>query len=81
VVVWELAHAYQIVREGGWYFDPVRVIGVYATESDAQEALERARILPGFAETANFEGDNGLTISAYQLDELHWSEGFVRVPS
>jgi len=27
--VWELAHEYQIEREGGWYFDPVRIIGVY----------------------------------------------------
>lgn len=81
MVVWELAHEYQVVREGGWYFDPVRVIGVYATESEAQAALERARTLPGFGETVNFEGENGLTISAYRLDELHWTEGFVRVPS
>lgn len=81
MVVWELAHEYQVVREGGWYFDPVRVIGVYATESEAQAALEHARTLPGFAETVNFEGENGLTISAYQLDELRWTEGFVRVPS
>lgn len=80
VEVWELAHEYQIVREDGWYFDPVRVIGVYATEDEAVTALEQARSLPGFSDTVNDEGVTGLVVSRYRLDELHWTEGFVREP-
>ncbi|MFB9748736.1 hypothetical protein [Leifsonia shinshuensis] len=79
--MWELAHEYQIEREGGWYFDPVRIIGVYATEREAEAALQQVRSLPGFADTLNFEGANGLTISRYELDEVQWTEGFVRVSS
>lgn len=79
--VWEVAHEYQVVRDDDWYFDPVRVIGVFRTEVDAQRVRDRASGLPGFAETRTFEGEIGVVVSRYRLDEMHWTEGFVRVES
>lgn len=79
--VWEVAHEYQIVRDGDWYFDPVRVIGVFSAEAEAERVRMHAVTLPGFAETQNFEGENGVVVSMYRLDELHWTEGFARLES
>ena len=52
----------------------VKVIGVYSTEELAQAALERARVLPGFAEEAD-----GFTIGQIDVDKDQWPRGFVRL--
>jgi hypothetical protein len=49
-----------------------KLIGVYATEQDAAEAIERAKQKPGFK-----EHPDDFSINAYTLGKDHWTEGFV----
>ena len=51
--------------------EDVKLIGVYRTHTDAQEALERARSQPGFAELPD-----GFQIHPYQLNRDGWTEGY-----
>jgi hypothetical protein len=52
----------------------VKVIGIYSSKALAEAAIERTRILPGFAE----EPDS-FTIDQYEVDKDHWPRGFVRL--
>jgi hypothetical protein len=52
----------------------VKVIGVYSTETLAEDAMDRARQLPGFAEEAD-----GFSITRIQVDKDQWTRGFVRL--
>jgi hypothetical protein len=52
----------------------VKVIGVYSSKALAEEALERAQQLPGFADEAD-----GFTISSIDVDHDQWPRGFVRL--
>lgn len=52
----------------------VKVIGLYSSRVMAEEAMERARVLPGFAQEPE-----GFTIEQYELDKDHWPRGFVRL--
>jgi len=52
----------------------VKVIGVYSTEALAEDAMDRARQLPGFAEE-----EDGFSISTIQVDRDQWPRGFVRL--
>ena len=52
----------------------VKVIGIYSSPELAEAAVERARVLPGFAN----EPDD-FTIHRYELDKDHWPRGFVRL--
>ncbi len=50
-----------------------KLIGVYRTESDALAAIERVKEKPGFSdERGDFE------VAKYELNQDHWTEGFVR---
>jgi hypothetical protein len=49
-------------------------IGVYRTESDAQAAIERLAIQPGFVDLPE-----GFQFCAYQLNKDHWTEGYVTI--
>lgn len=52
--------------------DDEKLIGIYSSEEQAQSAVMRAKILPGFSDhPENFE------ISTYKVDKDHWTEGFV----
>ena len=51
-----------------------KLIGVYASQSTAEEAMRRACLLPGFRESPD-----GFEISAYETDQDNWTEGFVTV--
>ncbi|MFG2059255.1 hypothetical protein ACGFI9_35085 [Micromonospora sp. NPDC048930] len=55
--------------------DDVKLLGIYSSDAVAAERIRRARLLPGFAD----EPDR-FQIGEYDLDEDHWTEGFVRVP-
>jgi len=58
-----------------WHTDSYgdeKLIGVYATRSDASSALERVKDKPGFSEGGTFE------IAEYELNKDHWTEGFAR---
>ena len=52
--------------------DDEKLIGGYRTVADAQEAMERLRNKPGFA---NFP--DGFQICPYELNRDHWTDGFV----
>lgn len=52
----------------------VKVIGVYSSRQLAEAAMERTRILPGFADEPD-----GFTIDEYEIDKDHWPRGFVRL--
>lgn len=52
----------------------VKVIGIYSSEALAEEAMERARVLPGFIEQPDC-----FTIERYDVDKDHWPRGFVRL--
>ncbi len=54
--------------------DDVKFIGVYATHSDAQAAVDRLRIRSGFK-----DWPDGFSIDEYELGIDNWPEGFVTV--
>jgi len=51
-----------------------KVIGVYSSVELAQEAIERTRVLPGFADEPD-----GFTIEPIEIDKDYWARGFVRL--
>ena len=52
--------------------EDTKFIGVYSTESAAQETIQRLTQRPGFADYPR-----GFHIDRYELDHDHWAEGFV----
>lgn len=50
----------------------VKVIGVYSSESLANEAVARLSSRAGFS-----ENPEGFSVSRYELNKDHWIEGFV----
>ena len=49
-----------------------KLIGVYRSEEDAKQAIDRAKTKPGFK-----DAPAGFTIDNYPLNKDHWEEGFV----
>jgi hypothetical protein len=54
--------------------DDEKLIGVYRTETDAQDAIQRLRDKPGFQETPD-----RFVVDRYELNLDHWTEGYVTV--
>jgi hypothetical protein len=52
----------------------VKVVGVYSSRELAEAAVERTRLLPGFADEPD-----GFTIEQYEVGRDHWPRGFVRL--
>lgn len=52
--------------------EDVLFIGVYSSNENAENAVERLKLQPGFCDT----GD-GFSIDPYTLDQDNWTEGFV----
>ena len=52
--------------------DEVKMIGVYSTRENAESAVERLRLQPGFRDTPE-----GFCIDDYPVDKDHWAEGYV----
>lgn len=48
-----------------------KLIGIYASRADADAAIERAKLLPGFKECPD-----GFSIGEYVLGQDQWVEGF-----
>ena len=65
-IVYVLQHSYDL---GGC--DETKLIGVYASTTSAEAAIQRLRLQPGFRD----HGDH-FTVDAYELDNDHWTEGF-----
>lgn len=55
--------------------EETKLIGVYSSERKAQEAVVRARLLPGFRDTPD-----DFSIDEYAIDKDHWTEGFISGP-
>jgi hypothetical protein len=51
-----------------------KLIGVYATNELAMSARARSKLLLGFQ-----DHPNGFDISTYEVNEDHWTEGYVTV--
>lgn len=54
--------------------EDVKMIGVYSTEQLAWEAVVRLRLQPGFCDVPE-----GFYVSRYELNQDHWTEGFVTI--
>jgi hypothetical protein len=67
--VYVLQHEYETEE-----YEDSKFIGVYSTFEQAQAAIERLKVMPGFVDYPD-----GLVIDPYTLDEDHWKEGFVTV--
>jgi len=52
--------------------DSNKLIGVYESRADAEAAIGRVGVQPGFAEMPE-----GFLIDEYELGKDHWTEGFV----
>lgn len=52
----------------------VKVIGIYSSDALAEAAMQRVRVLPGFVDQPD-----SFTIDSYEIDEDHWTRGFVRL--
>jgi hypothetical protein len=48
-----------------------KLIGVYVSQSDADQAIQRLKDKPGFISIPS-----GFYISEYEIGKDHWSEGF-----
>ena len=65
--------------------EDIKIIGIYTSSEAALEAIERAKILTGFADYPQLinplkdEEENGFYIDEYSLDEDHWTDGYVTV--
>jgi len=70
ICVFVVQHAHQIAngREG------VKLIGVYASQAKAQEAVDRLRPVEGFR-----DHPDGFSIDRYIVGRDHWSNGFISV--
>jgi hypothetical protein len=60
------------VHESAGRDDNEKLIGVYASRSDAEAAIQRLRNQPWFAKYPD-----GFTIDEYEIGKDHWAEGFV----
>jgi hypothetical protein len=54
--------------------EDVKMIGVYSSRGQAEAAVERLSVQPGFNDTPE-----GFEIDPYVLDKDHWTEGYVTV--
>lgn len=59
-----------------WHTNPLnddqKLIGIYSTEKNARNAIERVKDKPGFKDSPE-----GLEVFSHQLDRDGWIEGFV----
>jgi len=52
--------------------EDIKFIGVYSTKENAQEAVTRLSLQPGFSDTVD-----GFYIDEYIMDKDNWTEGYV----
>ena len=62
------------VRKDDEYADDAKLIGVYGTRSDCNEAIARLKHKPGFR-----DHPEGFQIEEYSLNKDHWTEGLISV--
>lgn len=64
--------------------EDVKFIGVYRSEADALDAVERLRSQPGFRDHPNVITADSTEVSGFYVDTCtvgvdHWAEGYVTV--
>ena len=64
-----LVHHVHVLGNG---VEDVKLIGVYSSEDKANKVISRLVQQPGFVGSPD-----GFSIDKYEVDEDHWSEGFV----
>ena len=67
--IFALHHVHQL-RDG----EDTKLIGVYSTRQQADDAIDRLSTQPGFRDHTD-----GFHVDRYTLNEDHWTEGFVAV--
>ena len=67
------AHLLWHVRADDEFKEDAKLIGAFSSPEAAAKAIELLRNKLGFV-----DHPNGFEVSAYELDEIHWTEGFVR---
>ena len=55
--------------------DDPKLLGIYATKTDAEGRIERARLQPGFKDELDC-----ILIDTLTLGEDQWTDGFVTIP-
>lgn len=58
----------------GFERDDCKLIGVYSDREEAERAIERAKLLPGFCDYPQM-----FLIGKHKLNEDSWKEGFCRM--
>jgi hypothetical protein len=48
-----------------------KLIGVYPTEDEANSAIEKLKVQPGFCDSLE-----GFEIDPYEIGKDHWEEGY-----
>lgn len=66
--VFLLQHSYELTPDTD---EEVKIIGIYLTRSDADAAIIRLRMQPGFSDFPDH-----FVIDEYELGQDHWEEGF-----
>ena len=68
--VYVLQHVHELSNDN----EDVKFIGVYSSQANAEAAVARMRLQPGFADSPD-----GFHIDPYDIDADHWTEGFITV--
>ncbi len=63
-----LQHSYEVGE-----CEETKIIGIYTSEKNALDAIEKYKILPGFKDYSDC-----FHIDKYELDKNHWEEGFIK---
>jgi len=66
-----VVHVLSFVRAREEQSDIELLIGVYSSKDEANDAINRLRDKPGFADFPK-----GFEIAPYELDRDHWVDGF-----
>jgi hypothetical protein len=66
-----LVHHVHVHDEGD---EDVKLIGVYSTRENAEQAMVRAGKLPGFC-----DAPEGFSIDQHRVNEDNWTDGYVTV--
>lgn len=71
--VYILLHGYSYGED--LFYDKSRILGVFYTEKEAKDAINKYKDLPGFNK---FDMDC-YCIDKYKFDKMEWSSGFVTI--
>lgn len=69
-IVYVLMHIHEFDSER----EDIKTIGAYSSRENAEKAIERLKLAPGFRDTSG-----GFMISELPLDKDHWIDGYATV--